>query len=73
MNMPGFTAEASLYETSNAYVVAGTLQTTQLSRQVYPQILRRAWFFRTYRISRARLFRGMLARVYVYWSCWLVF
>jgi hypothetical protein len=40
MNMPGFTAETSLYKGSKPYGMAGTLQAIQLSTTVYPQMRR---------------------------------
>ncbi|MCK6470086.1 MAG: hypothetical protein L6Q53_18110 [Candidatus Brocadia sinica] len=40
MNMPEFTAEASLYKRSRPYGVAATLQAIHLSTIVYPQIRR---------------------------------
>jgi len=44
MNMPGFTAEASLYKTSRHYSMAGTVD--QSSGTIYPAILRGANCFR---------------------------
>lgn len=35
--MPGFTAEASLYKTSNSYSMAATFEAIQKGRTVYPQ------------------------------------
>lgn len=40
MNMPGFTAEVSLYKTSKSYAVAADLQAIPLSTTVYPQMRR---------------------------------
>jgi hypothetical protein len=37
MNTPGFTAAASLYETSNSYGMAATFEAMQKGRTVYPQ------------------------------------
>jgi hypothetical protein len=36
-NLPGFTADASLYKTSKPYGVAARLEAMRLSRTVYPQ------------------------------------
>lgn len=40
MNMPGFTAEASLYKTSKHYSMAATLEGVGLSSTLYPQMRR---------------------------------
>ncbi len=37
MNMPGFSAEASLYQKSRHYGVGGTSRVAQLSTRVWPQ------------------------------------
>lgn len=40
MNIPGFTAEASLYKTSKHYGMAATLEAIELSTTLYPQMRR---------------------------------
>lgn len=40
MNLPGFTAEASLNKTSKHYGIAATLEAMELSTTLYPQARR---------------------------------
>jgi hypothetical protein len=40
MNMPGFTAEASLYRTSGRYQMAGNYEGPETSEQILPQLPR---------------------------------
>jgi len=43
INMPGFTAEASLYKTNGHYLIAGTPNDLVGSRRVLPQLQNLGW------------------------------